>query len=1079
MKRTLLSALIMAAAMSGSAQVDVSEYFLTNNGFDVRFNYDATVSGNILGDIINDVYGWTNATTATYTVAGTFAYNPNVSFNHSAPLPAQGFNGSEGGCLGMSTGWGNQHLYNQRVTLPKGTYKLRAAYYNVGTSPDGRSLLAWAPDKLAKRASTVKSYPVGQWIEDEITFTVNAVKTGTIQIGFLTNSGAGSNDHAKVLVDYVKLYCESIDKGDLNTALTEARDAYGDGSGVGAVAFKAVIDAAQAVYDNAEASITDILDATRNLTDATRNYIFGNASVEHPLDMTDRIVNPDFEDGTNGWQNSGFASQSNSSFTGKSGGYYMERWTSIGSKLPDVSLSQTLTDLPEGRYILRAATGHITQKTSGSNVNNGTAQTGALLYAAYSSTEAADHTKSQDLAFNVAGNTATIGFKTVNATGNWVCFDNCRLLYVGQLTDADYCAYLTSYIADVRANVCTLRGQGSARQVLVSALNAAEELVASGSATRQALAAAKDDIDAARSTYLASAALYQKLADALVYARKVRSWWIDDTTRVAPLVEAIATAEATLENDALAASDITEAVATLDAVVKTVDKKIYTAQWSMGNINDKNNAWYMGRTRQSKNWILFWEKGYGEAPSTFSCGNYTVDVDQVLERAETAFKFYTDSLKYVIPGQSKTDTYKMVIRLRYEPTEWEASGSGVDDLIGLLTLTPWATPSRNWQTLYHEVGHCFQYQVHCDNNDRNGWMYEPAGGKGCAFWEQCAQWQAYKIMPDAQFNNEWFDGYMKNVHKHILHESPRYNNFFVQDYWCWRHGMDFMGRLWNQSRNPEDAVDAYMRINGLTVSEFYDEMYDCAARFATWDIPHLEQYGKSKITARPQPTMKRNTNGGWQIDASVAPENTGHNIIRLNTPRAAKTVAVQLTGMSGADGYRSKNPTAAEWRYGFVAYLKDGSRVYSPMGKATYEEPVSQLSFDCPDNVDRLFLVVSGGSSFYWTQKWDDNDANDEQWPYEVLFGSTNKYGTADMPALAAVESVQTDANAPSMWADGGVLHIGPGADGLTVTLTTVSGTAVGLYAPGTDVALAPGFYIATVATADGRNVATRKIVVK
>ena len=147
------------------------------------------------------------------------------------------------------------------------------------------------------------------------------------------------------------------------------------------------------------------------------------------------------------------------------------------------------------------------------------------------------------------------------------------------------------------------------------------------------------------------------------------------------------------------------------------------------------------------------------------------------------------------PGQSKTDTYKMVIRLRYDPSAWEASGSGVDDLIGLLTLTPWAAPSRNWQTLYHEIGHCFQYQVHCDNGNQNGWMYAPGNGNGCAFWEQCAQWQAYKIMPADQFNNEWFDGYLQNVHKHILHESPRYNNYFIQDYWCYKHGMDFMGRF--------------------------------------------------------------------------------------------------------------------------------------------------------------------------------------------------------------------------------------------------------------------------------------------
>jgi len=61
----------------------------------------------------------------------------------------------------------------------------------------------------------------------------------------------------------------------------------------------------------------------------------------------------------------------------------------------------------------------------------------------------------------------------------------------------------------------------------------------------------------------------------------------------------------------------------------------------------------------------------------------------------------------------------MIIRLRYS-SDWEASGSGVDNTIGLLTLTSWALTSRGGQTIAHEVGHCFQYQVHCDNNNNNG-----------------------------------------------------------------------------------------------------------------------------------------------------------------------------------------------------------------------------------------------------------------------------------------------------------------------------------------------------------------------
>ena len=71
--------LCLASSLHGWAQVDISAYFLENHGFDTNFNYDARQTGNVSGDVINEVYGWTNETTATYTVAGTFAYNPEVT----------------------------------------------------------------------------------------------------------------------------------------------------------------------------------------------------------------------------------------------------------------------------------------------------------------------------------------------------------------------------------------------------------------------------------------------------------------------------------------------------------------------------------------------------------------------------------------------------------------------------------------------------------------------------------------------------------------------------------------------------------------------------------------------------------------------------------------------------------------------------------------------------------------------------------------------------------------------------------------------------------------------------------------
>lgn len=1082
MKRFLFVSLCFATGLRCAAQSDVSSFFLTNNGFDTEFNYGADRTGNIAGNAINEVYGWTNENTATYTLAGTFAYNDGVTFNGSSALPASGFNGSAGGALGLTTGWGNQLYYMQTVTLPRGTYRLCSAYYNVGTATDGNSLLAWMPNSGVSVASSVTAFPVKDWTADTLTFTLSAKTTGKIRVGFAANEGAGSDGHAKILVDYVKLICDDIDKSALKSALSVAKNAYGDGSGIYAAELKSVIDAAQAVYDDEDASAADILGRTGQLTEATQTYKYKNASAEKPLAMTARIVNPSFEKGTEGWENNGLALQTNTSFPGKAGSTYLERWVGIGSKVPDCNIRQTLENIPDGKYRMSAAVGNIQQKSGNSTVNAGEKQTGVTLFAGFYEEPVDTMKTAKKLYFTVVDGHVTIGFKAEDATGNWVCLDNFRLYYLGENTPEDYAAYLSHYAGYVRDKWLTRHMQAVVRQAADEVLENTAKVLSAEPIDEQAMADAKAALDNTVAAIEASSAIYEELVAAIEHAEQVRGWYENDEAKSARMEAAIGTAQAALDNPELTEAQIHSAALALENATKEVDKKVYTAEWSMGNVNDPENAYYIGRTRQSKNWILFWEKEYGENPSVFTCGSHTIDVDEVLRKADMAFDFYADSLKFIKRGNSKTDTYKMVIRLRYEPTEWEATGSGVDNLIGLLTLTPWAAPSRNWQTLFHEIGHCFQYQVHCDNGDQNGWMYAPGNGKGCAFWEQCAQWQAYKIMPGDQFNNEWFNGYLANVHKHILHEGPRYNNYFIQDYWSYKHGMDFMGKLWNGSRDPEDAVEAYIRLTGITASEFNDEMYDCAARFATWDIPSLEKYGAGKIDARPLPAMTLVDDNFWRIDPSVTPENTGHNIIKLNVPAGATTVSACFKGLRGVSGYHMRNASRAEWRYGFVAQLQDGSRVYGDMGKSTYRALEDTLHFSCPANCKRLYFVVSGGPKVYWRQVWDDNDLNDEQWPYQVKFGNTNRYGSANLPDVTGVDMVAAGREIPSVTVSGHTLHVGQSSSPVKVRVLTVAGACIkectaGLSA--VNIALPSGFSLVQVLASDGHHLVTKKVLVK
>ena len=561
-----------------------------------------------------------------------------------------------------------------------------------------------------------------------------------------------------------------------------------------------------------------------------------------------------------------------------------------------------------------------------------------------------------------------------------------------------------------------------------------------------------------------------KLQKAITDANLILTF-LEKADEITKLQTAISSATMSYQNLDLTLIQITAATTTLVTTTRSVGKQIYNPTWMMGDIYNSSNNWSIDRSKQSKNWILFWEPGYGETAVSI--------VDDCLTLAEKCFAFYADSLKFINRATSKTNNYKMIIRLRYT-TDWEATGSGVDNTIGLLTLTSWALTSRGGQTIAHEVGHCFQYQTHCDNNDLNGWMYGygvNATGSNC-WWEQCAQWQAYKIFPSQQFTSEWFSGYLSNVHKNILNEAYRYNDYFVQDYWTYLHGMDMIGRLWNKSYSPEDPVDTYKRLNVITQSKFNDEMWDCAAKFATWDIPALKSYGTGYIASRTQPKLNNQGSYVWRIDSTACPENYGHNIIKVNVPLIAKTVTAYFEGKAGIAGFRTNYVAYAGWRYGFVALLKDGTRLYGDIKTASMADNggKSSISFDCPANCANLWLVVSGAPSLHWRHAWDDSDANDEQWPYQISFNNTNVYGYTNV-INAADNPLETSVD---LLIYGRTLHITDLPTESTVRVYNVTGACVLTQkVSGTSFArdLTSGIYIVTVNS--GQNILNRKIMIQ
>ena len=888
----------------------------------------------------------------------------------------------------------------------------------------------------------------GIWTKNEITFTnSNPAYTFLVTRFRWLNNRLGFDSFSLHEVG------EITNIGALQKSIDDAIAIYKPDA-IGAAELQIAISTAQGYLSSQSAS--EVSKAIADLNEAVKKYKIRNASPANPLDMTNYIVNPGFDNNTPvGWKGIGVINYHEVEFYQRTFNMY-----------------QKIIGLPAGKYILRAqgfersksndggtayragtetiyakfyaASNSFSEKTTpfnslykhtypGTGSLNGYINTMASAETMLTNVNKYYDTAVSDILLNT-GDTLTIGAKSdFQQNGYWTLFDNFRLEYIGHFDSNDLVNELNRQIT-IANELLDKKMQNLPLSGLNAAITYAQQISTASPLVFSDLQNAADSINRSINAANTSIDAYIKLQNAInngqTYLQSAPA------SKVTAVQSAIANGQTIVNDLNTTLSAINKATSD---ILNLINKKIYIPTWMMGNVNDPNNNWSYTRSKQSKNWIIFWEPGYGEDPSVLADGGYRIDIDGILNLAEGFYKFYADSLKFITPGAYKSDTYKMIIRLRYT-RDWEASGSGVDDTIGLLTLTAWSAQAGG-HTLAHEVGHCFQYQVHCDNNNQNGWMYgfglNTAGGNG--WWEQCAQWQAFKIYPEQQFTDGRFAGYLKTAHKHILHESPRYDNYFIHDYFTYRHGMDIIGRLWNMSNKPEDPVETYKRITSISQSQFNDEMYDQAARFTTWDIPSLRLSGTGYINSRTQPLMKQVENNYWLIDSTVCIENYGYNVIKLNAPTSKKTVSAFFEGKAGIDGFRKLNLSQAGWRFGFVALLNDGSRIYSEMGSANYQAPTDSVHFECPDNCKQLWLVVSGAPATHWRHAWDDNDANDEQWPYQVSFNNTNRQGYQNIVSSVAA----LNQNAIQLYTSNKILYIYQLPENANIRVYNIAGACI------------------------------------
>ena len=110
-------------------------------------------------------------------------------------------------------------------------------------------------------------------------------------------------------------------------------------------------------------------------------FLCAAASLWAQTDMTDRIVNPGFEDEINGWEIRKMSRQGNNEFPLKVGDYYVETWSGAGSRVADGSVDQVIHNLPAGTYTVSVAAQNIQQNDAQAK------QTGVWVYANDDKTE--------------------------------------------------------------------------------------------------------------------------------------------------------------------------------------------------------------------------------------------------------------------------------------------------------------------------------------------------------------------------------------------------------------------------------------------------------------------------------------------------------------------------------------------------------------------------------------------------------------------------------------------------------------------------------------------------------------------
>lgn len=400
---------------------------------------------------------------------------------------------------------------------------------------------------------------------------------------------------------------------------------------------------------------------------------------------------------------------------------------------------------------------------------------------------------------------------------------------------------------------------------------------------------------------------------------------------------------------------------------------------------DRKSKFNIYHMAEGPNVAILYENKWGEDPENDP--KLPLDRKKAVEYGENIYAWMIDVAGFANRTTSVAAKYKMLIFVHYS-AEGGAVGYGKPD-VGVLEVKQPGIMKVNKhglpEILQHEIMHSFQYITHYDDVENYGW----AG----PIYEMTSQWsltRRWPDWPDLEYNH--FKDFMKNTHKAFMHEDNQYHSPYVLIFWEYKHPM-MVSKIWkgNIAADDKDAVQTYKRLNNMTQEQFNDEMFEGASRFVTWDIPHMKE-ANAKHIDKHQYQLKEVSALKYQVLPEACPQNYGYNCIKLKTPAAGKTVAIDFEGNTNLNGYKIKNSAYKGWRYGFVALKENGERIYGEMNN----ENSKKVTFTIPEGgIKYLWFVVMGAPTTHWKHKQSNKTINNENhWPYEFTLNGT----TLDVP---------------------------------------------------------------------------------